>query len=246
MRSIALAFLVLLAGTALSAQAPPPSRTITVNGQAEIKVQPDEVVITVGVETENMDIAAARSENDRRVKAIVAAASAQGLRAEDVRSEFLDIQPRYRDESNRATFIGYFARRSLSMTLKDTNRFESLVSAVLSAGANFLHGVEFRTTELRRHRDDARVLALRAAREKAELMASALNAGIGSVTAIHEGHSGWWSPYASWWGGRYGGGMVQNTIQDRRGSGSADDSLVPGQLSVTANVNVTFELDTRR
>ena len=246
MTSIALASLVLLAGTALSAQAQGPSRTITVNGQAEIKVQPDEVVITVGVETENVDIAAARSENDRRVKAIVAAAVGQGLRAEDVRSEFLDIQPRYKDEYNRATFLGYFARRSLSMTLKNTSRFEPLVSAVLTAGANFLHGVEFRTSELRRRRDEARVLAMRAAREKADLMAGALNAGLGSVTNIQEGHSGWWSPYGSWWGGRAGAAMYQNVLQDRRSTGTAEDTLVPGQISVTANVSVTFELEGRR
>lgn len=246
MTSIALASLVLLAAAAAPAQGPVPSRTITVNGQAEIKVQPDEVVITVGVETENLDITEARSENDRRVKAIVAAATGQGLRAQDVRSEFLDIQPRYRDEYNRATFLGYFARRSLSLTLKDTSRFESLVSAVLTAGANFLHGVEFRTSELRRHRDEARVLAMRAAREKADLLAGALSAGLGSVTNIQEGHSGWWSPYASWWGGRAGAAMYQNVLQDRRSAGTADDTLVPGQISVTANVSVTFELETRR
>jgi uncharacterized protein YggE len=244
MRSIALVSLMVL--VALPAAAQGPSRTITVNGQAEIKVAPDEVVITVGVETDHMDMVQARSENDRRVKAIVAAAAAQGLRAEDIRSEFLDIQPRYKDEYDRRTFLGYFARRSLSVTLKDTARFEALVSAVLTAGANHLHGVEFRTSELRRHRDEARVLALRAAREKAELMSGALSAGLGSVTSIQEGHSGWWSPYASWWGNRFAGAMYQNVVQDRRSAGSAEDTLVPGQLSVAANVTVTFELETRR
>lgn len=191
MRSIALVSLALLAAAALPARAQVPSRTITVNGQAEIKVAPDEVVITVGVETDDLDIGQARAANDRRVKAIAAAAAAQGLRAEDIRSDF-------------------------------------------------------RTSELRRHRDEARVLAMRAAREKAELMSGALSAGLGSVTSIQEGHSGWWSPYASWWGNRFAGAMYQNVVQDRRQAASAEDTLVPGQLSVTANVTVTFELETRR
>lgn len=66
MTSIALASLVLLAAAAAPAQGPVPSRTITVNGQAEIKVQPDEVVITVGVETESLDIPAGTRSPARR------------------------------------------------------------------------------------------------------------------------------------------------------------------------------------
>jgi hypothetical protein len=36
--------------------------------------------------------------------------------------------------------------------------------------------------------------------------------------------------------------MYQNGMQDRRAPGSSDDSLVPGQISVSATVPVTFEL----
>jgi uncharacterized protein YggE len=247
MRAPAAAALVLSALALVpSAQAQPASGTITVNGQAEVKVKPDEVMITVGVETDNMDIARARADNDTRVKAIVAAATAQGLRAEDVRSEFLDIQPRYRDESDRRTFLGYFARRSLSVTLRETARFEALLTSLLSAGANYIHGIDFRTSELRRHRDEARGLAVRAAREKAAGLASALNVTVGAPVSINEQHSGWWSPYATWWGGRYGGAMYQNVLQDHRGSTDAAETLVPGQISVTASVSVTFELGPSR
>ena len=232
---------------ALAAAAPvraqsTPSRTITVNGQAEIKVQPVEVVVTLGIETDSMDIARARAENDARVKAVVASAVATGLRTEDIRTEFLDVQPRYSTEYDRRTFLGYFARRSLSLTLKDTSRFEALITAVLGAGANYIHGVDFRTTELRKHRDEARAMAIRAAREKARDMAAALSVTIGTPTNIQEGYSGWWSPYSVWWGGRFGGAMVQNVMQDRGGGAAGSDSLVPGQISVTANVSVTFEI----
>ena len=243
--SIAAAALVVIA-LVQPAFAQAPSRTITVNGQAEVKVKPDEVVVTLGVETEDLDIGKARAENDARVRAIVAAAAGQGLRNEDIRSEFLDVQPRYKDAYDVRTFLGYFARRSLSITLKDTARFEALISAVLSAGANYIHGIEFRTTELRRHRDEARALAIRAAQEKARDLAAAMSVRVGTPITIQEGHSGWWSPYSSWWGGRYGGQLVQNVMQDRGGAGSSGETLVPGQISVTATVSVTFELEVGR
>jgi uncharacterized protein len=217
-------------------------RTIMVNGQAEIRVAPDEVLLSVGVETDNTDIVRARSDNDARIKAIVAAATKQGIRAEHVKTEFLDIQPRYREENERRIFLGYFARRSLTITLRDPAKFEALLSDVLTAGANYVHGIDFRTTELRKHRDDARRQAIQAAREKAADMAAALSVSLGAPVNISEQYSGWWSPYSSWWGNRGGGMMFQNVMQDRRGAGTGDDTLVPGQISVSATVSVTFEL----
>ena len=114
---------------------------------------------------------------------------------------------------------------------------------MLTAGANYVHGIDFRTTELRKHRDAARALALVAAREKAEAMAATLNVPLGAPQNIQEGYSGWWSPYTSWWGQRSGGMMTQNSVQYSDGRGAAsEDALSPGQISVSANVSVTFEL----
>ena len=157
-----------------------------------------------------------------------------------MQTDFLDLQPRYNDSARRE-FLGYFARRSLVITIRDVSKFEPLLSSVLTAGANYVHGIDFRTTELRKHRDAARAMALTAAREKADAMAATLNISLGAPVTIHEGHSGWWSPYSSWWGTR-GGMMAQNAVQIPDGRGGSDDVLVPGLISVSANVSVTFDL----
>jgi len=230
--------LYVLPATTASAQAPQP-RTIFVTGNAEIRVAPDEVQLTVGVETNAMAVDAARSTSETRVKAIVQAARDQGVPADHVRSEFLNIEPRY----DGRQFLGFNARRSLTITLRDIARFEPLLSGVLAAGATHIHGVDFRTTRLREHRDEARRLALVAARDKAAAMAAAFNTTLGDPVSIQEGSSGWWSPYSTWWGSR-GGMMVQNVMQSAGGGSGAppDDALVPGQIAVSASVNVTFEL----
>jgi uncharacterized protein YggE len=241
-RIILPAFILLCVTSSASAQVPG-GRTISVNGNAEVRIAPDEVILSVGVETDSKDIAVARSENDSRVKAIVEALRRQGVSADHVKTEFLDLQPRYRDYEVRRDFLGYFARRSLVVTIRDVSTFESMLSSVLGAGANYVHGIEFRTTELRKHRDEARRLALVAAREKAQAMAATMKVSLGDPVSIQEGYSGWSSPFSSWWGPRYGGQMVQNVVQGGGGRGAdADDALVPGQISVTATVNVTFEL----
>jgi uncharacterized protein YggE len=64
---------------------------------------------------------------------------------------------------------GYRCRRSYCATLKDLKLIDKLVDAVLKNGANQFSGIEFRTSELRKHRDQARRMAIKAAKEKAAL-----------------------------------------------------------------------------
>jgi uncharacterized protein YggE len=216
--------------------------TISVRGDAEIRVAPDEVVLTLGVESFAPELDDAKADNDRRVNAVVAAAEGRGVKAEHIKTDYLEIQPRHQDSSIHKALLGYVVRRSIVVTLRDLSSFEGLLADVLAAGANYVHGIEFRTTELRRHRDRARALALGAAREKAEAMASEYGRTLGDATTIGEGYSGFWSPYGSWWGGRHGA-MSQNVVQTAGGAAARlDGPMSPGQLSVSAGVNVTFEL----
>ena len=62
------------------ATAAPPLGKITVSGQAEVRVVPDEVVVTLGVETNDLSLAVARAQNDEIVAKALQAAEAVGWR----------------------------------------------------------------------------------------------------------------------------------------------------------------------
>lgn len=227
--------------TPLTAQSD--ERQITVSGEAEVRVVPDEVLITLGIETSDKDLATAKADNDRRSGRVIAAAEEHGVKSEHLQTDYLQIEPRYRDNYVARDFIGYFVRRTIVVRLQDVGRFEDLLSAALEAGANYVHGIDFRTTELRQHRDRARALALTAASEKAEAMANELDQDLGEPRSIREDYYGSWSWYGSWWGSSGRGAMSQNVVQT---AGSRPMQLEgptsPGQISVTARVTVSFEL----
>lgn len=221
------------------------NRFITVMGNAEVRVVPDEVVLTLGVETRNIDLKKAKQENDSIVQNIFKVAIDQGIKEEHIQTDLFDIEPKYRDyDWEKEEFIGYFVRKSIVLTLRDISKFEDLLSKALEAGANFVHGINFRTTELRKHKDKARSLAIKAAKEKAIALAKDLGQEIGKPHDINENSSGWWSDYRSWWGSRWHGGMSQNVIQNM---GMADPlesngTIALGQININANVTVSFEL----
>jgi uncharacterized protein YggE len=142
-------------------------RLVTVNGDAEVKVAPDEVIITLGIETWDEDLSVAKNDNNRIVAKILETAKKKGIEEKHIQTDHISIEPRYRDQWEHRTFIGYFVRKTVVVTLRDVDKFEPLLSSFLDAGANYVHGIQFRTTELRKHRDKARSLAINAAREKA-------------------------------------------------------------------------------
>ena len=220
------------------------SRSISVSGEAQVNVVPDQVILTLGIETWDKVLKTAKADNDTRVARILAVAKKYDVPAEKVKTDYITIEPRYQNGYTQSDFIGFFVRKNIVITLNDISKFEDLLSDSLDAGANFVHGIQFRTTELRKYRDHAREAAIKAAKEKAAALAGAIGLKIGKATAISEDSFGWWY-YGGWWGSMGGGAQSQNVMQNAPSSGSPtgdDNTLAPGQIAVTARVSLVFEL----
>ena len=221
-----------------------PRRTITVSGEAVVRVEPDEVVIHFGIESHDKVIKAAQDENKEILNSAISVAADKGIEKEKVKTEYLNIEPRWGDYYERKDFLGYLARNSFTVTLSNTNMFEELTSAMLEAGVTHIHNVQFRTTEFKKYREQARSLALKAAKEKAIKMASELGSVVGDPIRINETNYGNWYWYnTGWWGFSRNSGMSQNVVQNvSSGSGGNSDGIALGKISVKGSVSVTFEL----
>jgi uncharacterized protein YggE len=239
-----LAILILTAWTGKQSETSEPG-LVTVTGDAEVRVAPDEVILTLGVETWDKDLSKAKRENDERVKAVLELAKNYGVESKYIQTDYISIEPRYQDSYRREDFIGYFVRKTIVITLKDISKFEDLLTSTLEAGVNYVHGIQFHTTELRKYRDEARALAIKAAQEKANALAGELDQRVGKPHTIREDQVGWWSWYNAWWGSHWSGGLAaQNVIQEAGGeSFTSEGGLAPGQITVNARVTATFELE---
>ncbi len=228
-----------------AARAEESPRTISATGEASVYVAPDEVVVNLGVETFNPQLDEAKSANDVACKKLLASVRDLGVEDKQIQTDVLNVQIDYQESSRPSKGIeGYFCRRGYAVTLKDVSKFERLVDTALKNGANHLMGFEFRTTELRKHRDRARQMAIRAAHEKAVALAGALDMTVGSPRTISEGYNNYFG-YRGWWGwggGGYGQYMAQNAQFDAGGSRGGEDTMPVGQVTVRAQVSVTFDM----
>lgn len=239
-------FVTLALTVFLFAQARAENRTnpgfISVNAEGEVKIVPDEVVLTLGVETVNKELVIAKDENDQRVRKVIAAAKKLGVEEKYIQTDHISIEPRYKREWENRDFLGYFVNKNIAITLRDVSKFDALLSAALDGGANYVRGVDFRTTQLRKYRDQARSLAAKAAQEKANAIAGQLGETLGRPRSIQVHEPGLFYPY-NCWGQKSGSQMMQNVVQEAPGSGAGGDTVALGQISVKAQVTISFDLE---
>src|SRR5437763_15109240 len=210
---VVFAFVTLFAAPAFCADEPTP-RTISTTGEAVVNVVPDEVVLGLGVETFAPKLEDAKKANDDRASKLVKLIKAAGVEERYVQTATLQLDIRYRSSHPAEGIEGYYARRSYSVTLKQPKNLEALLDSALNGGANQILGIDYRTTSLRQHRDKARQMAIKAAKEKATALAAELDCSVGAPRTIGEGSYGYGYGYGAW---SRGNAMAQNSVQEVAG-----------------------------
>jgi hypothetical protein len=234
-----------LAGVAMSQQPPGSGERakITVNGEATVNVKPDKIVLVLGIDTSDADVVVAKQKNGELMKKAVEIAKECGVQEKQIQTDYLSIEPRWKDGYDRENFLGYFVVNTLMVTLSDLEQLDRLITSVLQAGISRINGIDYQSTQFKKYREQARELALKAAKEKGEKMSAVLGQKIGKPIQISENYtrSGW---YGGWGGGRSSGmsQQVVNAISDVGGDGEISESVALGMLGIGASVTVTFEL----
>jgi uncharacterized protein len=217
---------------------------ISVTGDAEIKVVPDRVVVLLGVETRDKDLNMASTQNDALVRQVLTAARKLGVNPSDIQTDFIHVDLAYNNQNS--TVVDYYRiTKEIQVVLKDIAKFEDLIHAVLYAGANHIYGIDFSTSELRKYRDQARALAVKAAIEKANDLAAAAGLKVvGKASSMTTYSYGGGSSYRYCCGYGYGGNMAQNVVQNQASGGDSgsESSMALGKISVSASVTMAFQM----
>ena len=207
-------------------------KTVKTTGTAELKVSPDQAVIQLGVERQSASAKSAKSAVTDTSRKILASLKGLGVEDKDIQTEYLYLQPMI-DYRHGLRITNFTAEQSLSVKLRDLSKLDDVIDAVVLAGANRIAGIEYRSSELRKYKDQARDAAAKAAREKADALAKGLGNQIGKTYSIEEVQQS---------EGYYGvlGGLAANTAMEE--TRSRGPSTAPGELTVKASVIVAFDL----
>jgi uncharacterized protein len=226
--------LVVLCFTAPIAQgqACPSPKIVRTTGTAELKVTPDQAAIQLGVERQSAMAKTAKVAVANVSRKILAALKGLGIEDKDIQTAYLYLQPMI-DYRKGLRITNFTAEQSLSITLRDLSKLDSVMDAVISAGANRIEGIQYQSSDLRKYKDQARDEAAKAARGKAEALAKALGNQIGKTYSVEEVQQpeGYYGPLA--------GAAPNIELEYMR---SRAPSTAPGELTVKASVVVSFDL----
>src|SRR5690242_6262948 len=128
--SSALAFVFIGAmASVISAEVTQPY--VTVNGQGEVQAKPDRVMLGFGIETKSKNIKEAEQENARLTQSLLLVLKKNGVADKNIRTTYVQLNPRYDYIAGRQQFVEYVANKSFSLELEDIDHYGKVVAAVL-------------------------------------------------------------------------------------------------------------------
>ncbi len=226
--------LVFLAIGRSSAQQKDESRPlITVVGSSEVKAVPDLIDLQIGLETRSKDLKTAFSDQETKVRQVLDLLRRSGIESRDVQTGHVDVRPVYDEEKGGKNLIYYELQKSIAIVLRDPSKYDGLLRELFQAGANRVFGINFRNSKQRHYRDQARDMAVTAAREKAVALAEKLGQQIGKAFTIEE------EPLRPVFGNPIANSMVEASGAQYD---TSDSGLALGQITFRASIRVSFEL----
>jgi uncharacterized protein len=227
--------LVACGGRAL-AQTPTPGsplpggpRSISVTGKGEVPLTPNIARISVGVRTEGREVAEALASNNEQAQEVVDALKELGVAERDIQTSNFSIYPQQQyDERGQVIDTLFVVENTVYITVRQLGNLGGLLDAAVGQGANSIYGIQFDVEDKSEAVSEARQAAVEDARAQAQELAEAAGVELGEIQSI--------STVSSFPG----------PIFDGRGAGAeqaaADVPISPGQLMITSEVSVVFEI----
>ena len=202
---------------------------ISVFGSSIVRIEPDIVSLNFSVSRVQQH----PKESFREVRK-----AAQDVRkflsqanVSEMGSSRVSISPSFRYINGEQKFVGYTAKITFHVLLRQLDGMEDVISGIIDAGVNELTSVEFQTTRLKEVRSEARRKAVEAAREKAENYCNAAGVSLGKIIHIKDVNPDTLQVRD--------GHVTRETQPDDNGEIRVFD---PGSITVAAAVVLAFEI----
>jgi uncharacterized protein YggE len=154
-----------------------------VRGAASLRIKPDGVSFSLGVETRAAVVTDAFNTNARKVAAVLDALKQKGVAAEELQTSNLDVSSVTSDSGKPA---GFRVSNLVTVRRRDVESAPALLQAAVAAGANQIGGLRFFIADPTASQKQGLELAFKDARSKAEALASFSAKALGDVVCVSE------------------------------------------------------------
>jgi uncharacterized protein YggE len=230
MRLSIAALVLLLPALASADSSPAPLRQVTVQGDAVIKVVPDQMNWSVGISINDSTLAKAKARHDESLSDTLTylkhlGSAIQGLQTGGIRFQKQEFIPKDSDVKP------FTCATEITFTLTDFSQYGPIADKLSQMDGAQIESVDYAYSKVDEVKRTALVQALGSAHDKANVLAIASNCYIDRPLSITEGAMGNPQPL-------YMNRMVAAAAPMMSGTPNAS----PGQLEINAQVTVTYDL----
>lgn len=206
------------------------TRSIRVQGQGKLMTVPDQVRLNVQISTRAESASEAMSQANKKTSDILAMLKGYGIDPKDIQTSRVTVAAilDYQHNVQPPPIVGYNGVNEFSVLFKAKlmDKVGEFLDKAVASGVTSFSGLMYESSKQRELERDALKNAADDAQARAEVLAKELNATLGKVTTISESAN---SPVPV-----MRGAMVDAT--------AASAPVMTGQLTINAEVSVTFEL----
>lgn len=213
---------------------------VSTSGTATVKVNPDKVSVTIGVETRGDTAEEAAAANAVLMEKVLAALKDLGIADDQISTNWYSVYPVYEWRSppcieiypqppgceSKSEITGYTASNSVTVTLDADEDVGAVIDTAVAAGATNVNGAYFFVSNERQEeiRDSLIAEAIASARSRADKAADAVNMEVLGVKSINLNDV-------------YFPVFYKDFAQTAEGGSTP---ILPGQQEITMTVQVTF------
>lgn len=219
---------------------------IIVSGIGEVEVPVDYVNINLSINTRNKVLNVAKAENQKNYNAVLESLSKLGIPKDSIKSNFVSINPSYvpcyptpenPTPTCDQTKIDYYeTNRSIGIKLKDLKKYDQVIEKLSQNGTSSVNTGSFEVSDIAKHRDSARELAIASARSKAEKVAAKLAVLVGKPVRFESAEEdNGYQPYAQM-------ARMSNSSYAVGVGGDATDAGTLGTKKIIVTATIAYEI----
>ena len=207
--------------------------SINITGEGKVVAVPDIAKIQLGLQTEDKSVAKAQKDNTEKMNAVIEKLKKDfSIDGKDIQTANYSIYPQYDWTDNRQILRAYQVSQSVNVKIRDLSKISEILNIVGQAGLNQVGGLSFDVDEPENLKQQARELAIKNAKEKAEALAKIAGVNLGRIISFSE--------YSSDFGPRPYDGYAAKSIG--MGGSAAAPEIASGSAEITVTANVEYEI----
>jgi len=225
-------FIAILAASLLVLAACQPSQqnTISVSGDSEIKVDPNQAEVWAGYTIVKDTAEAAQADVNSVIGAMLDGLKAEGIAEKDIETQQLSLYEEKEWTETGSKSLGWRATQTLKITTSDMTKVGKIVDIAVANKANQINSIDFSLTPEKEqlYKQQALADATANAKSKAETIAASLGTTLGKIVSVSEAQY-YYTPY------RYAMAETAGMAAPQEAA-----SVNPQQVSVTGQISLVY------